>query len=587
MASSARVSPNPPVRVGGGVAVTLAIALASVRKIYDPDLYWHLATGRFIVAHHAVPRADPFSYTSGGHWEYSDALASLWFFAAHASAGIPGVHVATALLVGATAGVVLLLVRDGARVNDASAARVDAASAIVLALWGAAVRFRFGPNADWFSFLGFAVVALAISRAEDRRSARWLFLLLPLFVLWCNCHRGGTLGVAALGLATCSFAASGAARGLAASAALATVLAALALTLNPVGPHYLTAAFDVSTRAAFRAEFPEWAPMAASFLGRVAPAFSVLVVLGMTFAIMDRGRIFRARTTLAASTTALAFYGVRFAPFAAIALAPLAAEWVAAVAGRIARTPLGNAREPLGQVLAAVVAVAIVGADYARAIPPPEAGPGVLWWKLPIGASGFLALHPPPGHMWNSFNFGGYLLDALAPSQKVFIDGRNDTVYSLPFFEETMQAGRNPGVFAHQVTEFDITYVVGECKELECRSLPWLLNDPAWALVYWDDRAFVLVKRDSRTSEYIGRFEYRTLHPDDAVRRVLHLASDPDADALEADVLRYVAEVPTSLRAEYLAALVHLWRGRTNEYVACRQRFDALAAERGVLLQPP
>jgi hypothetical protein len=65
------------------------------------------------------------------------------------------------------------------------------------------------------------------------------------------------------------------------------------------------------------------------------------------------------------------------------------------------------------------------------------------------------------------------------------------------------------------------------------------------------------------------------------------LASDPDADALEADVLRYVAEVPTSLRAEYLAALVHLWRGRTNEYVACRQRFDALAAERGVLLQPP
>jgi hypothetical protein len=43
-------------------------------QIRDFDLGWQLAAGRWIVAHHAVPHLDPFSFTSAGnewidlHW---------------------------------------------------------------------------------------------------------------------------------------------------------------------------------------------------------------------------------------------------------------------------------------------------------------------------------------------------------------------------------------------------------------------------------------------------------------------------------------------------------------------------------------
>ena len=36
----------------------------------DPDYYWHLKTGEYIVAHGALPQADIFSYTNAGRpWE--------------------------------------------------------------------------------------------------------------------------------------------------------------------------------------------------------------------------------------------------------------------------------------------------------------------------------------------------------------------------------------------------------------------------------------------------------------------------------------------------------------------------------------
>lgn len=578
---------STPLRARVGLVATLTIAGASVRKLFDPDLYWHLATGRWIAAHHAIPRADPFSYTSNGHWDYSDTLASLYFYASSALGGVPGVEIATALLVGTTALVLLGLLREEGTETAPSPRMLDAASAVTLAIWGAAVSFRVGPKADWFSFLFFAVTLLAVSRAGARRSARPLFLLVPVFVLWANAHRGGTFGLVALGVATCAFFASKTTRPLAPRAVLATLAVSLATIANPVGARYLTAAFDVSTRAAFRAEFPEWAPMQASFLFRVAPAFSLLVVLAALWLVADRKRPLEPLKLIAVLTTALAVYCVRFAPFAALALAPLAVKTVGALAARLARSSFGGVRAPLGELAAAALALAIVLGDYAVSVPPPEAGVGVLTWKLPVRASAFLAAHPPPGRMWNSFNFGGYLLDALGPEQKVFIDGRNDTVYSLAHFEETMRAGRDVAAFDDQVRRFDVTFVVVECKELECRPKPWLAERSEWTLVHWDDRALVLAKRDPRTVDYVRRFGYPALHADDAVRRVRHLLDDPDADRLEADVLRYVAEVPDSLRAEYLAAVVHRLRGRSDEYAACRARFQILADERGVRLRPP
>ena len=40
-----------------------AVPLLALFPLHNNDLWWHLAAGRWIVEHHAVPRTDVFSWT--------------------------------------------------------------------------------------------------------------------------------------------------------------------------------------------------------------------------------------------------------------------------------------------------------------------------------------------------------------------------------------------------------------------------------------------------------------------------------------------------------------------------------------------
>src|SRR5436190_7292459 len=45
------------------LAAVFLVGLFST-ELADPDSWWHLATGRYIVTHHHLPVPDPFAYTT-------------------------------------------------------------------------------------------------------------------------------------------------------------------------------------------------------------------------------------------------------------------------------------------------------------------------------------------------------------------------------------------------------------------------------------------------------------------------------------------------------------------------------------------
>ena len=72
-------------------AYSLLIALAP-RLLSDPDTYSHIALGRWILEHNAVPTTDPFSATlRGTHWVAFEWLSQVAFALAHAFGGWTGV----------------------------------------------------------------------------------------------------------------------------------------------------------------------------------------------------------------------------------------------------------------------------------------------------------------------------------------------------------------------------------------------------------------------------------------------------------------------------------------------------------------
>src|SRR5579885_3508678 len=76
-------------------ALAALLAAPLIRQIagpsIDPDYWWHLATGRWILDHHRVPTTDPFSYTHLGQtWYAHEWLAELLIAAVNRIAGYAG-----------------------------------------------------------------------------------------------------------------------------------------------------------------------------------------------------------------------------------------------------------------------------------------------------------------------------------------------------------------------------------------------------------------------------------------------------------------------------------------------------------------
>ena len=118
--------------------------------------------------------------------------------------------------------------------------------------------------------------------------------------------------------------------------------------------------------------------------------------------------------------------------------------------------------------------------------------------------------------MFNSIGYGGYLIWRLFPEQKVFIDGRND-VYKQDFYKSYLDAHLTPDAWQKVVKDYDIDWVILEYSRDYARKerIAHLIENPEWALIYWDREAIVYAKRGSRNKDIIKRFEYRYARPNE------------------------------------------------------------------------
>jgi hypothetical protein len=107
----------------------------------------------------------------------------------------------------------------------------------------------------------------------------------------------------------------------------------------------------------------------------------------------------------------------------------------------------------------------------------------------PVRAVEWLKQNRLTGPMYNSYNWGGYLLWAL-PQEPVFVDGRTD-LYDDPFLREYVQATFvRPGW--HQV--LDRYGVRLALTEQDSFLATLLATQPDWRLVYGDDQAVIYAR---------------------------------------------------------------------------------------------
>ena len=175
------------------MALAAGAFVIALGPISDGDIYWHLAAGRAMVAHHALLRTDPFTLSAAGRpWIDVHWLFQLGAWAVYRMAGFPGLALVKAALLAATA---VILARAAAK-QGGSTAPLLCASMLLPALYLARHLLPLRPVIVTAFCLAVFLWALESARAGTTRR---LWLLPPLQVLWVNCQGLAPLGLALIG----------------------------------------------------------------------------------------------------------------------------------------------------------------------------------------------------------------------------------------------------------------------------------------------------------------------------------------------------------------------------------------------------
>jgi hypothetical protein len=407
--------------------ILFLVIVAGGRKLFgDADTATHVATGRFILEHHAIPRADPFSATFlGKEWFAHEWLATIAFACAWTWAGWPAVVWLSALLIAAAH---LLLYRHLVRRGDDA---LVSFVAVVAAASVASVHWLARPHL--FTIL---LMTIAVTVIEDviagRRGRAWLLALPPLAALWANLHGGFLVLFPVLACYGAGIVMTRAPDGaLLRVFCLATAASAAAVLINPWGfrlvRHLVT--FFAARGAALRQTNEFAPPTLGDRAGVTLAIFLALCLAGLALGLAARRM--RPGTVLAfLMTTAMALRSVRdveiMAVFGAIVLADGLSGWLRPRLGDEMRAELESfrRRESVsggGLVVAAFVLAACLAA--AGRFPPCGFDPALF--PVDMVARLKAAGVRPDGPVLTPDHWGGYLILEW-PEAKVYVDSRWD-----------------------------------------------------------------------------------------------------------------------------------------------------------------
>lgn len=459
----------------------------------DPDTYWHIAVGRWILEHGAVPLHDPFSHTMrGAPWTAHEWLSEVLYFAAHQLGGWTGVAALAAL---AFAGALALLTRFLLQHLEP----VHALMFIAFAAMLAAPHMHARPHLLAMPLM--VIWTAHLARASDDGATPSLWMT-PMMTLWANLHGSFTLGLALAGAfaleATLSARKNGQAVAAAKSWALFGGLSLAAALLTPHGIDGLLFTRKIFSGSYALDHIGEWQspnfhatqPLeiwllfglaVALYQGLRLPLMRLLLLLGLLHLALKHGRNIELIGLLAPLVLA----------------APLAAHWRAR---RVAEHQLGKvdyifqclaqqASRRTASIIAIVLAMITLLAVQQNVLQPdPSATPSAA-----VQAARDAHLSGP---VLNEYGLGGYLIYAGIPP---FIDGRAD-MYGDDFLKEYTEAVslHSPDSLPQLLQKYRIEWTLLPPTSPAVALLDHL---PEWRRLYADEVAVIHVKSGLKSGE--------------------------------------------------------------------------------------
>jgi hypothetical protein len=469
----------------------LAILMLFIEGFQDPDVWWHLRVGRWMVDNGRLPSLDLFTHTVPNHvWTDHEYLTEVLMWLTYSVWGTVGLAIAFGLITWAGFWLMYRQVRREPFVIVG----------LGLALGALAGWPIWGPRAQMITF-GLSCLELYWLHGYLSGRSRALNFFPLVMAVWANLHGGWVIGFVWLGVALVSELvgwawdrSNPAHKAHVRFLAIVTAASAVAVLATPHGLSLYLYPFQTQGSVAQQKLIVEWfSPDFHQIYLRPFEAMVFIVIAGFA---LRRPRLYDFLLTMAA--LGLALQSVRHVALFVAAATPVMIAtysdyWKELASARGWKFP------PLARPLFAVITAAVLLLVFVVAVfkiyidVNPATQSKLDASSYPIGAADWLAAHPEVGtRMFNQYGWGGYLAYRFYPdpNRKVFIFGEAELMGD-PLLNQYNDVQNLRPDWKTVLDQYHVDYVLFNRGEALSNVLA---TQPEWTLAYQDSVAVIYVR---------------------------------------------------------------------------------------------
>jgi len=473
----------------GGVLTVILVLFIGVEQ--DPDFWWHLRVGRWMVEHGQLPAQDLFTYTVPSHvWTDHEYLTEILMWLTYSTLGLTALCVAFGLLTWAGFWLIYLQVRRQPFVFVG----------VGLAIAAVAGSPIWGPRAQMITFALSCLELYWLQGYLAGRSRAINFFPL-LMILWANLHGGWVIGFVWLGVALTAELLSWAFdQGNAAHRMHVRRLAVIGLASAvavAATPHFLSLypyPFQTQGSEAQQRLIVEWA--SPNFHDLFLRPFEAMVFIVIAGFALRRPTLYQFLLTSIALF--LALQSVRNVALFVAAATPVMITTYGESWREFASARRWTYHVPPRRLFAVITAIVLILIALITTVRvannvSPAHQESTDTGSYPVAAADWLAAHPEVGtRMYNQYGWGGYLANRFYPDQnrRVFIFGEAALMGDQLLNEYQDVQTLRPD-WKQVLDKYGVDYIVYN-KDAALSNV--LATQPQWTLVYQDSVAVIYVR---------------------------------------------------------------------------------------------
>lgn len=462
-----------------------------VRPMEDPDYWWHVKTGELIIQNRQIPLFDTYSFTATGKpWIAHEWLSELFMFLLHDAGGIILSTIIFSVLILAAFWLTILRIEDKSNLYAVGGSLLLGAILSTPVLW---------PRPQIFSILYSSIFLVLLDRYIKTGKIANLFPLPVIMLFWVNQHGAFIVGLGVIGIFIVSRLVDALIRVIQQKSnpkeiidkplwtlILAFITCTLVTLVNPNGIRILFYPFQTINDASLQQFNQEWA--SPDFHERTWIPLAVMYLSLIGFGLKSKRSISTTNILLVLVFGFMALSALKHVALFALAAIPVLAEQISTV---ILFKEDQSHQDRIVKPFSFVVLLGTIFVFVNALVQFEQKQEIVTRTRFPVDAVNYMTENQINGRLFNSYNWGGYMIWNLFPQYKVYIDGRCD-MYGAEFVTHYVDIYFAKPGWEESLDKEEIDYVLVEQGTYISSALQ---QTQEWQLMY-EDEISVLYSRN-------------------------------------------------------------------------------------------